>query len=144
MLPWAVIVIRFSAEQQIAGAELLRYAEDNPPIAVHAAFHAEEVLGQRLEELQMGRSGRAIVAHIRVIRAFLVIYPPHKFRDDGVHVRVPLAVRVRRQVQRHIVDEDGEIRAVVEIETAKKILVGLSAAGVLCDHDAGNRLQNFS
>ena len=53
-------------------------------------------------------------------------------------------MRVRRQVQRHIVDENGEIRAVIEIEAAKKILVGLAAAGVLRDDDAGNRLQDFS
>ena len=53
-------------------------------------------------------------------------------------------MRVRRQVQRHIVEENGEIRAVVEIEAAKKILVGLTAAGVLRDDEAGNRLQNFS
>ena len=92
----------------------------------------------------MGRSSRAIVADIGVIRTFLEIHPLHKLRDDGVHVRVALAVRVRRQVQRHIVDENGEIRAVVEIETAKIILVGLAAAGVLRDDEAGNRLQNFS
>ena len=51
---------------------------------------------------------------------------------------------VRRQVQRHIVQENGEIRAVVEIEAAKKILVGLAPAGVLSDDETGNRLQNFS
>ena len=87
MRPWAVIVIRFSAEQQIARAELLRYAENSPPIAKHAAFHLEEVLGQRLEKFQMGRSSRAIVADISVIRAFLEIHPLHKLRDDDVHVR---------------------------------------------------------
>ena len=92
----------------------------------------------------MGRSSRAIVADISVVRTFLVIHPLHKLRDDDVHVRVSFAVRVRRQVQRHIVDENGEVRAVVEIEAAKKILVCLAAAGVLRDDDAGNRLQNFS
>ena len=98
MHPWAVIVIHLSAVQQIARAELLRHAENGAPIAIHAAFHLEEVLRQRLEKFQMGRSSRAIVADVRVIRTFLVIHPLHKLRDDGVHVRVPLAVRVRRQV----------------------------------------------
>jgi hypothetical protein len=42
-------------------------------------------------------------------------------------------VRVRRQIKRHAVDENGEICAVVEIEAAKKILVGFAAAGVLRD-----------
>ena len=75
----------------------------------------------------MGRSNRAIVADINVVRTFLVIHPLHELRDDGVHVRVPLAVRVRREVKGHIVEGNGEIRAVVKIEAAKKILVGLAA-----------------
>ena len=53
-------------------------------------------------------------------------------------------MRVRRQIQRHAVEENGEIRAVIEIEAAKEILVGLAAAGVLRDDHARNRLQNFS
>ena len=144
MHPWAVVVILFSAVQQIARTELLRCAENGPPIGMRAAFHLEEVLGQRLEKFHMGICSRAKVADIRVIRAFLEIHPLHKLRDDGVHVRVALAVRVRRQVKRHIVEENGDICAVVEIEAAKKILVGLAAAGVLRDDETGNRLQNFS
>ena len=53
-------------------------------------------------------------------------------------------MRVRWQVKRHIVEENGDIGAVVEIEAAKEILVGLAAAGVLRDDEAGNRLQYFS
>ena len=67
MRPGAVIVIRFATVQQSAGAELLRYAENSPPIAIHAAFHLEEVLGQRLKKHQVGRSSRAIVADIGVM-----------------------------------------------------------------------------
>src|SRR5271170_94207 len=51
---------------------------------------------------------------------------------------------MRRQVKRHTVEEYGEICAVVEIEAAKEILVGLTTAGVLSDDETGNRLQNFS
>src|SRR6266702_4164455 len=119
MRPWAVIVIRLSAIKQTARTELLRYAENQPSIAIRAAFHPEEVLGQSLEKFQMGRSSRAIVADIGVIRALLEIHPLHKLRNDGVHVRVPLAVRIRRQVQRHNVDESCEIRAVDELKAAK-------------------------
>jgi hypothetical protein len=46
-------------------------------------------------------------------------------------------MRVRRQVERHAVQIGGEIRAVIQIEAAQKILVGLSAARVLGDDDAG-------
>ena len=51
---------------------------------------------------------------------------------------------MRRQVERHTIEENGDICAVVEIEAAKKILVGLAAAGVLRDDETGKRLQNFS
>jgi hypothetical protein len=47
---------------------------------------------------------------------------------------------MRRQVQRHTIEENGEVGAVVEIEAPKKILVGLAAPGVLRDDDTGNRL----
>jgi hypothetical protein len=53
-------------------------------------------------------------------------------------------VRVRRQVKRHTVEENREVRAVVEIEATQKILVSFAAAGMLSDDDTGNRLQNFS
>jgi hypothetical protein len=42
-------------------------------------------------------------------------------------------VRVRGQVKRHLVDKNSKIRTVIEIEAAKKILVGLAATGVLRD-----------
>src|SRR5262249_20116350 len=73
-----------------------------------------------------------------------VIHALYKFGDDGVHVRVAFAVRVRGEVQGHIVEENGEVGTVVEIEAAKKILVGFAAAGVLGDDDTGNRFQDFS
>ena len=144
MHPRAVVVILFRAVEQIARTELLRCAENGPPIGMRATFHLEEILRQRLGKFHMGICSRAKVADIRVIRTFFEIHPLHKLRDDGVHVRVALAVRVRWQVQRHIVEENGDIRAMVEIEAAQKILVGLAAAGVLRDDEAGNRLQNLS
>src|SRR5271170_5243477 len=92
MCPWSVIVICFPGVQQIARPDFLRYAENGPPIAVHATLDLEEVPGQRLEKRQLGISSRAIVPDIGIIRTFLIIYPLHKFWNDGVHVRVPLAM----------------------------------------------------
>ena len=143
MHPRAVVVIGFAAVKQIARAEFLRNAEHAALIAKHAAFHRDKILRQRFVKIQMGRAGRTVIADVRVIRTFLVIHPLHKFRDDGVHVRVTFAVRVRRQVERHVVEINGEVGAVIEIEAAQEILVGLAAAGVLGDDDAGNGFQDF-
>ena len=56
----------------------------------------------------MRRAGRTEITHVGVVRAFLVIYALHKFRDDRIHVRVTLAVRVRRQVERHVIEETAK------------------------------------
>src|ERR1041385_8077664 len=50
VLPWAILVIDFGAVKQISRSKLYRTAENAPPIAKHAAFHLEEVLGQGLQK----------------------------------------------------------------------------------------------
>ena len=51
---------------------------------------------------------------------------------------------MRAQVDRHAVHADREIRAVVQIETSEKVLIGFTAAGMLRDHDAWNHFQELS
>jgi hypothetical protein len=144
VFPWPVVVIRFSAEQQVARTELLRNTKHKPSIPIVAAFNLDKVLRQRLEKHHIRRCRRTVIADIRKVRTLLEVHALHQLRDHYVHVRVPLAVRVRRQVQWHPVEGKCDIRAVVEIEAAKKVLIGLAAARMLRDHDAGNRLQNLS
>ena len=144
MRPRAVVVIHLAAKQHVPRAQLVRHPPDSALESIHAAFLVEEVPRNGFEKLQMGRSRRTIVAYIGVIRALLEVHAPHKLRNHGVHVRVPFAVRMRGKIQRHVINEDGKIRAVVKIEATQKILVGLSSAGVLGDDETGNGLQHFS
>ncbi len=51
---------------------------------------------------------------------------------------------MRRQVERHIVEEHREIRAVIQIEPTQEILVRLPAAGMLGDDDAGDGFKDFA
>ena len=55
-----------------------------------------------------------------------------------------VTVTVRGQIQRHPVEERGEVRAVIEIDAAQKVLVGFPAARVLCDNDAGHGFKDFA
>ena len=48
-----------------------------------------------------------------------------------MQIEVALAVTVAHRVDRHAVDEPGEIGAVIEIEAAHEVLLRLAAAGVL-------------
>src|SRR5262249_5441833 len=70
----------------------------------------------------------------------LVIDPLDELGDDDVHVGVSLAMRVGGQDERRSVEEHREIGAVIEIETAEKILVRLPAAGVLGEDDSRDGL----
>ena len=45
-------------------------------------------------------------------------------------IGVALAVQVGGLVDRHAVDETGEVGAVVQVEPAQQVLVGLALAGV--------------
>ena len=49
-----------------------------------------------------------------------------------------------RHVDGHAVDFDGEIGAVVKVEAAQEILIGLTLSGMLGDDQAGHDLQRLA
>jgi hypothetical protein len=100
---------------------------DISPVVVDSAFDLEEILRQRLEIFHVGRAGRTVVPNTRVVGALLKVHTFHKLRNDDIHVRVALTVRMRGKIQRHIVDEDGQIGSMIEAEATQIILIGLSA-----------------
>ena len=52
-------------------------------------------------------------------------------------------MRMGPHVDRHPIDELCEVSTVVEVETAQKILIGLSTAGMLGCNEAWDDLQQF-
>ena len=48
------------------------------------------------------------------------------------------------QVQRHVIHKGREVGAVVQIEPAHEVLIGLTAARVLRDDQTRNRLQDLA
>ncbi len=91
----------------------------------------------------MDRSHRREVALVREIRSFFDADRCDQFRDEEIQVGIPLTVGVSAHVDRHVVDRDCEISAVVEIEAAQEILVGLAVAAVLRDDQAGYNFKRF-
>ena len=61
-----------------------------------------------------------------------------------VDIGVALPVAMGRHVDGHAVDPDGEIGAVVKVEAAQEILVGLALSGMLGDDQAGHDLQRLA
>ena len=109
-----------------------------------AALDEEQPLRQGLEGLEIGRAGGTEITGLGVVRTLLIVHPLDELGDDEVHVRVALAMAMRRHVERHAVEERREVGAVVQIEPAHEILVGLTSAGVLRDDQARHRLQDLA
>jgi len=55
-----------------------------------------------------------------------------------------LAMSVGPHIDRHAVNEPRKIGAMIEVESAKKKLIGFSLAGMLGSDDAGNGFKDFS
>src|SRR6185295_4710620 len=53
-------------------------------------------------------------------------------------------VTMRWHVDRHAGHRHAEVCAMVEIEAAQVVLIGLAFPTVLTDHDAGHRLEYFA
>ena len=67
------------------------------------ALDEEQSLRQGLEGLEVSRARGAEITGLGVVRTFLIVHPLDELRDDEVHVRVALAVAMRRHVERDAV-----------------------------------------
>ena len=65
-------------------------------------------------------------------------------RHQPVEVCVTLTMGMRAHVDRHVIDVDGHVGAVVEIVATQEVLVGFALAAVLRDDQSGGRLEDFA
>ena len=90
------------------------------------------------------RAGRGEVALVGEVGTLADVASTDQLGDQEIDVGIALAVAVRAHVDRHAVDVDGKIGAVVEIEAAQEVLVGFALAAVLGDDEAGRRFQHLA
>lgn len=121
-----------------------RSRQQNTAETVTTQRELRERIVQTLSVVNIRRSRRGKIAILGVIGALAIIDPLDQFWDQEVQVHVTLPVRAGWHVDRNAVDAGGEIRAVVQVVTAQKILVGLSLARMLRHHHAQDRLKHFA
>ena len=135
----------------VVAAQLGARHADHAPVVLLEALRAGErgAAGdpQRravdlVEGLELHRAGGVEVAEPRRVRALVDIDGRHRLRDQEVGVGVALAVAVARHVDRDAVGVDRDVGAVIGVEPADEVLIGLSAAGVLRHHQAGDLAQD--
>ena len=64
--------------------------------------------------------------------------------DDKIEICIALPMCVCAQIDRYIVHREGEVRSVIEVESAQEILIRFSFSAVLSGDDAGDSLENFT
>ena len=89
-------------------------------------------------------SDRTEIADRGIIGALSVVEAADHLGDDEIEIGIALAVGIGWAIDRHVVDEIGEINAVIEILSTQQKLVGLALACMDRDHEAGYRLQQLS
>jgi hypothetical protein len=99
---------------------------------------------QRAEVVERGAAGQREVAALRKVRPLAVAHARHQLGHQEVQVGIALPVTVRGHVHRHAVHRHRKVGAVVEVEAAQEVLVGLAVARVLRGDHAGHRLHDVA
>ena len=144
MHPGPVIGAGFARDQQGAVAGFGGIHAEDAAIAEAAGGELRDRLRHAVDQSDMQIAGGGEVAFIGEVGSFADIERIDRLRHQPVQIGIALAMRVGAHVDRHVVDIDREIGAVVEIIAAQKILVGFAVAGMLGDDQAGHGFQHFA
>jgi hypothetical protein len=71
-------------------------------------------------------AGVGEISDVGEVRSLADLHPGERFGDKKVQVGIALAVGIGRQIDRHVVPEDRQVGAMVEIIAAQIVLVGLA------------------
>ncbi len=142
--PRAVVGIDLAGIQQRSATELGRAHGEKPLITKAAVGLLENPLLDAVAQIDGERAGIGEVAGVGEVWAFADIQTADGFRHQPVQIGVTLAVGMGRQIDRHVVDEDRQVGAVIEVVAAQIILIGLAAVGMLDHRQAGRRFENFA
>ncbi len=130
--------------EQVAAPEPGRRGEEHAAEAVLAAFDLADAVVEDVQVVDVDGPGRGEVAFLRVVGALLVLHAGDQLGDEEVVVGVALAVGVGRQVDGRAHHPGREVRAVVDVEAADVVLVGLAFPAVLADQHPRHALEDLA
>ena len=143
-VPRTVVGIHFAGIEQRAAAEPGRAHAEIAQIVEAADGGLGDGLVDAVSQIDEQRARGGEIADVGEIRSLADVQAGDGLRHQPIEVGIALAVRVRRQIDRHVVDEDRQIRAVIEIIAAQVILIGLAAVGVHDHGEAGHSFENLA
>ena len=142
--PGPVVGAELDRREQGPVAHPRRDREERPPVAVLAQLGLEDRPLEHVEVAHRDGTRRGEVALPRVVGALLELDRAHELGNHEVEVGIALAVAVRREVDRQARDGEREVGAVVDVEAAHVVLVGLPLAAVLADDHARHPFREIA
>src|SRR5262249_37590342 len=112
-------------------------------IVVLADPHFGEPLREGLDEVKRRRAGGGKIPDIRIVRPLPEGDIINELWNDPIQIHIALAVGMGGEIDGYAIDKTGEIRAMIEIEAAQKILIGFPGATVLRHNHARHDFQDF-
>jgi hypothetical protein len=112
------------------------------PGAEHAPRDLGEILFQRIVGDEVDGACGGEVAELDDVGPLEHFDPRHRLRDEEVEIGVALAMRVRAEIHGEAIDGERDVRAVVRVESAEQVLLGLAAPLVLADDQAGHEAEH--
>ena len=143
-VPRTVISVHLARVEQRAAAEFCRAHAEIAQIVEAADGGFGDGLVDAVAQIDEQRAGGGEIADVGEVRSLADIQAGDGLRHQPIEVGVALPVSMGRQVDRHVVDEDRQIRAVIEIVTAQIILIGLAAIGMHDHGEAGHGFENLA
>ena len=143
-VPRTVVGVHLAGIEQRAAAELGRAHGEIAQIVEAADGGLGDGLVDAVAQIDEQRARGGEIADVGEVRSLADVQAGDGLRHQPVEVGVALAVGVGRQIDRHVVDEDRQIRAVIEIVAAQIILIGLAAVGVHDHGEAGHGFENLA
>jgi len=100
------------------------------------------VLVDRIAHDEIERAGGGEIAELDEVRALEAVEALDDLGNHEMKIGVALTVSMAAEVDGEPIDEERDVGAVVGIEPAQEILLGLAATLMLADHEPGNEAQD--
>ncbi len=143
-LPRPVVVPEFErAEQLPVFCKMIGATSEQRLIAIGPDRHRRlrrDLVGDRY----VRRRNRPEITDAGVIWPLGIGDPVDDLRDEEAEIGIALSVGVGRAIDRHVVDEVGEVGAVIEVVATDKILVGLAFPRMHRDDEAGDTFEELA
>ena len=116
--PRTVISVHLPGIEQRAVAQFRRSHRENSFVIEAAGRCLNDVFVDAVTQIDEERTGGGEVADVGEVRTFADVESVDGLRHQPIEIGITLAMRMRRQIDWHVIDENREVSAVIKIVAA--------------------------